>query len=180
MPNWVKNNLRIKSNGEKVLEILEMMKDELGDMTFEKIAPTPNELLTEPSPQRDEEKAKKFKEKYGADDWYNWRCKNWGCKWDAGESEFYEKDGYSMVTFTTPWSPPKEFVRSLSKMFPNVTFEMQYAEEGGGFIGELIADGGNVEVYMPNDLDVVAMNDRIWDEEWVDNLTQEGEIRYER
>ena len=64
-------------------------------------------------------------------------------------------------------------------MFPNVTFEMQYAEEGGGYIGELTAEGGDVEVYMPNNIDVVAMNDRIWNEEWVDNLTQKGE-QYER
>lgn len=170
MPNYVKNNLRIKANGEKILEILEMIKDEKGNMTFEKIAPTPEELMNEPSPQRDKDKAEKFKEKYGAEDWYNWRCKNWGCKWDAGESGFYEQDGYSMVSFTTPWSPPEGFIESLSKMFPKVEFEMQFAEEGCGYVGELSAIGGVVDVRMPDDVDTVAMNDRIWDEEWVDNL----------
>lgn len=30
MPNWCKNNLHIKANGEKVLEILELLKDEDG------------------------------------------------------------------------------------------------------------------------------------------------------
>ena len=168
MPNWVKNNLRIKANGEKVLEILEMIKDEKGDMTFEKVSPTPEELGNEPSPQRDEEKAKKFIEKYGADDWYNWRCKNWGCKWDASESGFYEEDGYSMVTFETPWSPPKGFIESLSKMFPKVEFEMQFAEEGNGYVGEITAKNGFVDVYCPEEgVDIVAINDSIWDEEWI-------------
>lgn len=173
MPNWVKNNLRIKVNGEKVLEILEMIKDEKGNMTFNKVAQMPEELENEPSPQRDEEKAKKFKEKYGADDWYNWRCKNWGCKWDASESGFYEQDGYSMVTFHTPWSPPEKFIESLSKMFPKVEFELQFAEEGYGYAGKLTAKNGQVDnqIYMESDAEEIGSS--IWDEEWVDNW--EGE-----
>lgn len=168
MPNWVKNNLRIKVNGEKVLEILEMIKDEDGNMTFEKIAPTPEELLTEPSPQRDKEKAKKFKEKYGADDWYDWRCKNWGCKWDASESGFYERDGYSMVSFQTPWSPPREFLEKLSKVFPKVEFEVQFAEEGCGYVGKMIAKNEYIDVHCPVEgVDTVAINNNIWDEEWI-------------
>lgn len=170
MPNWVKNNLRIKSNGEKVLEILEMLKDEHGQATFEKVVPTPEELLTEPSPQRDDKKAKKFKEKYGADDWYDWRCRNWGCKWDASESAFYEQDGYSMVTFETPWSPPRGFVESLSKMFPKVEFEMQFAEDGDGYVGKMTAKNGFVDVHCPEEgVDTVAISDSIWDEQWVTN-----------
>lgn len=167
MPNYVKNNLRIKANGEKVLEILEMIKDEDGNMTFEKIAPTPKELENEPSPQRDKDKAKKFEEKYGADDWYNWRCKNWGCKWDAGESGFYEQDGYSMVSFTTPWSPPEGFLEKLSKMFPKVEFEMQYAEEGIGYVGKMTAKNGHVENQTYMEGDTMEINNSIWDEEWI-------------
>ena len=170
MPNWVKNNLRIKANGEKVLEILEMIKDENGDMTFEKIAPTPEELANGPSPQRDEEKAAKFKKKYGADDWYNWRRKNGGCKWDACDSGFYEEDGYSMVTFQTPWGPPEKFIESLSKMFPKVEFEMQFAEEGNVWVGKLTAIGGVVKEYIPDDgTDTTEINNNIWNEEWVTN-----------
>lgn len=170
MPNWVKNNLRIKVNGEKVLEVLEMIKDENGNMTFNKVAPMPEELETEPSPQRDKDKAKKFKEKYGAEDWYNWRCKNWGCKWDASESEFYEEDGYSMVSFETPWSPPRDFLEKLSKMFPKVEFEMQFAEEGCGLIGNMTARNGLVGVHCPEEgADTTAINDSIWVEGWVTN-----------
>ena len=170
MPNWVKNNLRIKVNGEKVLEVLEMIKDENGNMTFNKIAPMPEELETEPSPQSDKDKAKKFKEKYGAEDWYRWRCKNWGCKWDASESEFYEEDGYSMVSFETPWSPPERFIEKLSKMFPKVEFEMQFAEEGCGYVGNMTAKNGFVDIQHPEDgADTVAINDSIWAEGWVTN-----------
>ena len=43
MPNWCKNNLKIKDNGEKVLEILEILKDEKGEFTMNKVVPMPIE-----------------------------------------------------------------------------------------------------------------------------------------
>lgn len=169
MPNWVKNNLRIKTNGEKVLEVLEMLKDKSGDMTFEKVAPMPDELQDTKSPVPDDvpqEERNRLAEKYGADNWYDWHCINWGCKWDASESGFYREDGYEMVTFSTPWSPPKTFLKKLSSMFPNIEFEMQFSEEGMLFVGALVAKGGEMRYYIPPD-NLEETSDSIWNEEWL-------------
>lgn len=173
MPNWIKNNLKIKNNGEKVMEVLSLLKDDNGDMTFETLMPTPEELLTEPSPQRDKEKAKKFTEKYGADDWYNWRCKNWGCKWDASESGFWKDGDEWVVSFETPWSPPCEFVEALSKKFPDMEFVIQFADESQVCtpIGQCTYVNGD-ETFINMDEDL-SFGQAVWHEEWVTNLKGE-------
>ena len=74
MPNWCKNNLRIKDNGEKTLELLEYVKDEKGEFTMNKAVPMPKELEATDSPNfGSEEDKKKLIEKYGTDNWYDWR-----------------------------------------------------------------------------------------------------------
>lgn len=37
-------------------------------------------------------------------DWYNWRCDNWGVKWDA--SDVYLDLNEKSISFSTPWGPP--------------------------------------------------------------------------
>ena len=132
MPNWCKNNLRIKGNGEKVLELLELLKAEDGSLTFNKLVKMPDELVDTTSPVRDDinvEERNRLKEKYGADNWYDWRIKNWGVKWDAGESGFYKRGDDWIVSFQTPWGPPIEFLKRMSKQFSKITFILQFADE---------------------------------------------------
>lgn len=175
MPNWCKNNLRIVSNGEKVLDVLEMLKDEDGEMTFNKVVPMPKELDETTSPVQDtvpEEERNKLVEKYGADNWYDWRCKNWGVKWDASESGFWEdKDGW-IISFQTPWAPPCEFMEKLSAQFPKITFVLQFAEENRGSypLGQATYIDGGEYLDGPEegtDEAEIFAND-VWDEEWVD------------
>ena len=85
MPNWCKNNLKIKANGEKVIDLLELLKDEDGEFTMNKAVP--KELEDTVSPTREHNQA--LIDLYGAENWYDWRCKNWGVKWDASESGFW-------------------------------------------------------------------------------------------
>ena len=128
----------------------------------------PEELETEPSPQRDKDKAKKFIEKYGADDWYNWRCKNWGCKWDASESGFWKDGDDWVVSFQTPWSPPEGFMETLSKKFPNMDFILQFADESQmcSPIGQCTYTNGEGREFIDKDGDE-AFGQAVWDEEWV-------------
>lgn len=178
MPNWCKNNLKIVGNGEKTLELLELLKDDDGEMTFNKFMPMPKELETTSSPVRDtvpDEERKELVEKYGADNWYDWRIKNWGCKWDARESEFWKDGDDWIVSFQTPWGPPVEFVQALSKKFSNMEFVMQYADEGMGQppLGEANIVNGVIMYDGPDENsdneEREAFADKIWDEEWVDN-----------
>ena len=179
MPNWCKNNLRIISNGEKVLDLLEMVKNDEGEFTFTKFMPTPKELDDTQSPTPDtmsEEEKNRLMDTYGATDWYTWRCKNWGCKWDAQESAFYKDGDDWIITFQTPWGPPIEFLTEFSKKFSNITFQLQFADEGYGQypLGEATIINGSVMYDGPEQDDARAETfaESVWDEEWVDDWTQ--------
>lgn len=174
MPNWCKNNLKIIDNGEKVLEMLEFIKNDKGEMTFKKLLPLPDELKDTDSPVQDnvsEEERQRLRNKYGADNWYDWQCANWGVKWDASESAFYKDGDYWMVTFQTPWGPPIEFLKTLSKKFNKMQFELQFADEGFGQspLGEAIFDNGEVLYDGPEEgtSEAEMFAESVWDEEWV-------------
>ena len=173
MPNWCKNNLRICGNGEKVLELLEYLKDENGNFTMNRAVPMPKELEDTESPNRaSEEEKKKLIEKYGADNWYDWRRMNWGVKWDADESGFWKDGDDWMISFQTPWGPPCIFMEKLSKQFPKITFILQFADEGYGEypLGQAIYEDGNECLEGPSDgsNEAESFAESVWDEEWVE------------
>ena len=68
---------------------------------------------------------------FGAADWYDWRCMNWGTKWNAYEfSDFDEEDG--SFSFETAWSAPHPILARLSEMYPDVCIEHFWADEDIG------------------------------------------------
>ena len=86
--------------------------------------------------------------KYGCADWYNWSVRNWGTKWnayDVGEWEVIDVDENTVEAFIyyeTAWSPATELWRTVSENYPTLEFFHEFADEGGGFLGnETIADG---------------------------------------
>lgn len=175
MPNWCKNNLKIVSNGEKILDLLELLKDDNGEMTFSKFMPMPKELEDTTSPVPNDvpkEEREKLIEKYGADNWYDWHCANWGVKWDASESEFRKNDKDWIISFQTPWGPPIEFLIALSKKFKNIQFELQYADEGYGQqpLGEAVFNDGCVFYDGPEEGTKEADDfaSTVWGENWVE------------
>ena len=62
----------------------------------------------------------------GYHDWYSWSCDNWGVKWDASNCKSKELSDFFTIVFSfdSPWGCPEHFVRELSKLYPNATFEM--------------------------------------------------------
>lgn len=66
-------------------------------------------------------------QRYGSKDWYDWRIKNWGTKWNASDSSFNEKTG--VVEFDTAWSMPENIFRALSHFTP---LRVVYADEDLG------------------------------------------------
>lgn len=47
---------------------------------------------------------------YGATTWYEWCPKNWGTKWNAGETRLLDVD---TIVFDTPWSAPEKVITQL-------------------------------------------------------------------
>lgn len=69
--------------------------------------------------------------KYGFYDWYGWRIANWGTKWNAWECQLEWDDGDTQaISFYTAWSAPNPVIKKLAEMFPNVTMEHSWSDEG--------------------------------------------------
>lgn len=61
----------------------------------------------------------------------DWRIENWGCKWDVDNISYTNQDN-PIFMFETPWSAPFEIIKFLSDMFPECSFELEYADEDLG------------------------------------------------
>lgn len=84
--------------------------------------------------------------KYGAKTWYDWRNKNWGCKWNASNSKIHFDGDNAIIEFYTPWTAPEAWLQALTNR--GIPFYLEWHEEQG-YRGEYISDGINLTV---NDL----------------------------
>jgi len=94
---------------------------------------------------------------HGATTWYGWCNENWGTKWNAYECYFDEDSDY--VEFDTAWACPYPVIEQLSRMFPEHTFQIKYADEdtayncgkitykNGETLDEFIPEGGSKEAF---------------------------------
>jgi hypothetical protein len=150
MPNWV--NVKLSAH-QDVINAITCDKCGEKDVDFELIMPIPPDLkdywtgstvsLQEqakeiikckleygnqqhliPMTEKDKER---FRELYGAGDWYDWCVKNWGCKWNA-QTDYCNSDE---VGFQTPWEEPYNWIHHLSLKFPNHKIWVEWEEEQG-------------------------------------------------
>lgn len=174
MPNWCENKLiALSTNQDQLKEIHDLFENaHVG--VFEKLLPTPPELLEEEVFSSDQEKNDRLRAKYGAKDWYWWRVSNWGTKWDVNETNSlsyhpeYDQtfDGVTIgaviTGFDTAWAPPEQIIRVLSEKYEDVYIHLSYEEPGMGFAGCIAYLNGEVkmqeQVDMYPDVDKV-MND---------------------
>ena len=125
MPNWTSNEVRFKSriNSQKQLDKLKKRlegKEEIGTealnkFDFNRIIKMPTALVnTKALEDKTDNKAKKMLKKYGAKDWYYWRNKNWGTKWNSVDTEIIQDEREGLTyTFNTAWDCPREVVFKL-------------------------------------------------------------------
>lgn len=96
------------------------------------------------------------------EDWYSWRVKNWGTKWDSNNFDLYcpiEGDN-ATITFDTAWSPPIPFYNKLVELGFDV--DATYTEEGMFFAGHYENGVDNcVKLQFNNGI------------EWIDNIEDE-------
>jgi len=164
MPNHCSNKLTITGPPEKVKQFIAGVDQKKG--IFGTYMPVPKELQNavsgsvEPGIVRIEEEVNgeiEYRElsaeisaaiyqKYGAHNWYDWRIDNYGTRW--GDYELYHEEGQNWFGFESAWSPPIEGLERLSKMFPELTFDLEYDEPSMGFAGQnIFRNGSNTEVW---------------------------------
>jgi hypothetical protein len=93
-------------------------------------------------------------DKYGYDNWYDWRNANWGVKWNASDID-YDPEGESLK-FETPWDIPFPIIAKIAKDNPDVVLE-GYSEEESGWFKEYETRDGKVTVTSNGELS--------WDED---------------
>ena len=87
----------------------------------------------------------KYIAQFGAYNWYSFHLKNWGTKWNSYSHYCMENGNESEFGFQTAWSHPFPIMQKLSKNFPEIKFEIRYADEDfGRNIGEYTLKGGEV------------------------------------
>lgn len=130
MANICENNLRILGDEKQLKEFGKKTQTKKTAFTLEKLLPTPKIYL-----------------KKGDERWYDWRLKNWGTKWDVyPDSVSRDDNDYEInIDFDTPWGPPLEWLKRVSKIFKKLTFIIHYKETGMGFEGVARAKGGKLE-----------------------------------
>ncbi len=67
--------------------------------------------------------------KYGDTDWFKWRIRNWGCKWNA--SNTYVTG--NTIFFDTPWAPSVPVIDKFAEFHPELEFTYEFAEEQTAF-----------------------------------------------
>ena len=139
MPNWTDNTVSFKSriNSKKQLDKLKKRikgrvtlielpsgkkREQWNDFDFNRIHKMPKDLegTTSPTQKGDEKKAEQRLKKYGAKDWYDWNCKNWGTKWNSVDTEITVDDRLGLTyEFKTAWDCPREIVEKLKMILDN-------------------------------------------------------------
>lgn len=157
IPNWCKNQLTVVG---PPLEIFKFSMEAVrcnnegkrSLLSLDNFVPMPKELENTESPAI--KKDNNLIEKYGADNWFDWRVIFWGTKWDISEVTTVpnvmhlnprhppEKVVYD---FDTAWSPPEPAFIEIAKKFPKLIFKLKYWEPGMAFRGILIVKGEKIK-----------------------------------
>ena len=122
MPNWTSNNVLFVGKENQLKKLQTMLKSDDNDFDFNNIIPMPEELKDTVSgsesakPEWQKLKSKELKEKFGADDWYNWSINNWGTKWNSVDTEVEQRDGTLIYRFETAWDAPRRIAEALLRM----------------------------------------------------------------
>ena len=159
MPNHTINDVDIHVNTGEDKEILALaelktkLKISKNKFDFEAIIPMPKDLHkaleVEPFTENDEWThdgghlvpksyliRRKWVKQYGFDNLYDWRCENWGTKWNSYDFELDDESKSKLqVRFLTAWCPPKEIFIALRNYCNehNLALSWEYMQEEDGY-----------------------------------------------
>lgn len=156
MPNNIINSVVFQGDDEKVEKLLseiQYLKYGLGSIDFNKIIPMPDNIYSgDLGPEE--------RQKYGENNWYDWRISNWNTKWESyGYDVGNNFDGDNTIRFETAWTAPHPILQKLSEMYPEIEITHRWADEdfgmncgergyrNGEITGEYIPNGGSIEAY---------------------------------
>jgi hypothetical protein len=100
----------------------------------------------------------------GYSNWYDWCEDNWGVKWDASECKVNFLPDFNTIVFSfnSPWNTPEKFVKNLSALYPDATFEMVSGSIENDTHYEFTCEGDKYEVTCSYDSFKEAVEDGKW------------------
>ena len=144
MPNYVNNILEIRSksgNAEDIINFIKQHYNEEGLFDFNTFIPEPK-TEEECPPEYNMSRTGNHKSLEIFEDkpwfnWYDWRLKYWGTKWNCGvESKCYFdfdkiRENYDSLSsiyihFDTAWNPPFPIFQKMFEMHPELDIEIIY------------------------------------------------------
>jgi len=167
MPNYCQNTAVITATNSDLFKKLEEAIEQEYFMSYFK--PTPEELdsagaHTWGGNNAAEQNALRadLKAKYGYENGNDWRCNEWGTKWDFELEDYTLSDNTLTIQFVdTAWTPPIQFYDFLVDLGYKVN--AYYYEPGCNFCGKYDDDGDTcyniegdsewVRANIPSDID---------------------------
>lgn len=149
MPNNVETTLTVTGDDAEIKKLVKFMKGETA-FDFNKIIPMPEELknvrcgLSQIDGKKvdtwlnvdgkdvaiPESTLKRWREKHGFANWYDWAYENWGTKWNAYDvSGWTITKGEAEIYFVTAWASPEILIKNLAKQFRTLRFEASVGGE---------------------------------------------------
>lgn len=137
MANNITNELTFtKCSSKRCREILEAIQMDdygIGSIDFNKIIPQPEGLYLG-------DLGLEERRLYKDNNWYDWRTKNWDTKWNSyGYDEGLGFDeGNNQIRFFSANRSARKVILALSRQYPDVLFELRYADEDLGYnVGQI-------------------------------------------
>lgn len=161
MPNYCNNTVKITADKATIKKIEQSLKTSDNDGFLNCIHPMPTELKgtvagsEDAKPEFQKKQSEQLIEKYGFDNWYDWRVENWGTKWEVNEcygDPVISDNGETIeFGFDTAWSPPTGAYHNFLSKNPDASLFATYYEGGCDFMG--VWDNGDDRHYEPSQYD---------------------------
>ena len=103
----------------------------VGEKWWDGLGDHGDKIITEELIEEFKRATEEQKEKYGVIGWYDYNVKTFGCKWDTRVEIGSENNGRITLLVDTPWSAPNNWLRTLSKNYPELSFNLHAIYEDG-------------------------------------------------
>ena len=175
MPNWTYNNILIKGEKKNLDKFMnDAIRNEDGNLSLSSWLPIPetfekydttnhpdgkglevgkrlrsweddSPIVTEELIEEYKQATKEQKEQYGVVGWYDYNVKTFGCKWDSEVVLEKNTDTEIVLSAETPWSAPNNWLRTISKKYPELIFHLHADYEEGFWMDLEFTDGLEAE-----------------------------------
>jgi hypothetical protein len=120
MPNWTSNKLIVTGGKEEIKRFKKQASGKETEFLINNFIPMPEELKGTQSPPKVK----------GDPNWYDWRLKNWGVKWDVSDAYMeIDKADHLEYLFDTAWTTPLEALETISMQYPTLEFKILWRDE---------------------------------------------------